>query len=409
MKKHSTILFTTPVLEHPAAGGPQLRIENSIKALSQVSELHIISRVTRRNIGGLHAEDFYRGLCLSFCYSPSSYWFHNNRYMRFIRKLHIRLANFVLQHDVCFFLEKIDRLKIDVLWFGYGNISFTLMKAIRVARPKLKIVCDTDSVWSRFILRELPYVTDPQRRLAIEREGRQKQAEERAWVDFCDVTTAVSEVDAIYYRSIAQDPQRIQLFSNVIDLGNYQQLPPAPSNFRNPAMYLAGTFGHCSPMDMATQWIIDEILPRVQKVFPNIHFYIVGRNSDLSFGHIKHPSITVTGKLPSVLPYLSHSDVALVPLKFESGTRFKIMEAAACGIPIVSTVLGAEGIPVTDNEDILLADDADVFSDAVVRLITDKEFSQKISSNAIRLIRNISSIENLENEALSILKRLEND
>ena len=66
------ILFTTPILEHPPAGGPQLRIENSIKALSCVSQLHIISRASINMIGGEQAYSFYKNYAKQFNFSPIS-------------------------------------------------------------------------------------------------------------------------------------------------------------------------------------------------------------------------------------------------------------------------------------------------------------------------------------------------
>lgn len=401
------VLFTTPVLEHPPAGGPQLRIENSIKALGRVCELHVVSRVNCQNMGGPEAERFFAGLCRSFTYAPSCKWRSTNRYLRKAQTLFGEMTGLEVRSDTRFLLEMVDRLGIDVIWFGYGNISFPLIYAIRAARPKLKLVCDTDSVWSRFVLRELPYAGSERRRAAIERKGRQKEAEERAWVQLCDVTTAVSEVDAEFYRSICPEPGRIRLFSNVIDLASYREVPPPPAGLKRPCIFLAGTFGHYnSPMDTAARWVLEEILPRVQAQIPGVHFYIVGKGSDRTLGHASGPSVTVTGKLPSVLPYLCHADVSLVPLKFESGTRFKILEAAACGVPIVSTVLGAEGLPVVHGEHVLLADEPEQFAAAVVEMIRNKPMAQQLAGNCHKLVQQGFSVEHLENEAQEILGAL---
>lgn len=401
------VLFTTPVLEHPAAGGPQLRIENSIKALGQVCELHVVSRVSRGNLGGVDAERYISGLCRSFSYAPSCRWRSTNRYLRKLQSIFGEMTGLDVSRDARYLMDEVDRLGIDVLWFGYGNISFPLMLAVRKARPKLKLVCDTDSVWSRFVLRELPYAGTALRRTAITRKGLQKEAEERAWVRMCDVTTAVSEVDAEYYRSIAPESQRVRIFSNVIDLASYREVPPAPSGLKKPCMFLAGTFGHYnSPMDTAARWVLEEILPRVQAQIPEVHFYIVGKGSDRTLGHASGPSVTVTGKLPSVLPYLYHADVSLVPLKFESGTRFKILEAAACNVPIVSTVLGAEGLPVVHEKHALLADEAEQFATAVVEMIHNKAAAQQLAKNCHQLVQRGFSVEHLENEARDILGTL---
>src|SRR4029077_17781489 len=139
-------------------------------------------------------------------------------------------------------------------------------------------------------------------------------------------------------------------------------------------VYLAGTFWPGSPMEDAARWVIENILPIVRQQIPNLHLYIVGADSDKTVPDISDPKITITGKLPSVLPYLSHADVSLVPLRFESGTRFKILEAGACGIPVVSTTLGAEGIAVEHGRDILLADEPEAFASSIIRLIKEREF-----------------------------------
>lgn len=399
------VLFTSPILEHPPAGGPQLRIENSIKALSRVCELFVVSRVSRHSVGK-SGEALYRSLSKGFYYVPAV---ASNRYVRRLRRLLRRPAVVdETESSARFILDLATALDIDILWFGYGNISFPLINRIKETMPSLKVVCDTDSVWSRFVLRELPFQTDPVKRAAIERDGRAKAAEEQAWVDLCEITTAVSEVDADYYRSIAGDPGRVQIFSNAIDVHDYESVPPPAADLVHPSMYLAGTFGHDdSAMNTACRWVLEDVLPRVRERVPDIRFYIVGRDSEVGFGNIQDPAVIVKGKLPTVLPYLCHADVALVPLKFESGTRFKILEAGACCIPLVSTVLGAEGLPVINNEHILLADDPDDFAAAIIRILSDGPFAAQLASNCRELVRAEYSVESLSQEAAHILEVLQ--
>ena len=396
------ILFTTPILEHPAAGGPQLRIENSIKALSRVCTLDLLYRAPRSQNLTQDALTFYKSLCAEVTVTEFGGLSRN----RYVRKLQKTLAlELVREADII--VDHVDRFDIRTVWFGFGNISFPLIRHLARKRPDLRLVCDTDSVWSRFILRELPLATGL-RRQRIRLSGLLKQREERAWVDLCAVTTAVSEVDADYYRAIAAQSERIQVFANVIDLATYRDAPPPPFDLRRPAIYLAGTFGHFhSPMDMAARWVLDEVLPLVRKSVPNLHFYIVGKDSDRQFGHISDPRITVTGTLASVLPYLCHVDVALVPLHFESGTRFKILEAGACGIPIVSTTLGAEGLPAVDGRHLLIADSAHDFASAIIRLLNDRVLARRLAANCRELVEQQFSIDSLARQAQAILQRLE--
>ena len=162
-------------------------------------------------------------------------------------------------------------------------------------------------------------------------------------------------------------------------------------------------------MNMATNWVLDEVLPLVHQRYPELHFYIVGRNSDREFSHRTNAHVTVTGMLESVLPYLCHADAALVPLKFESGTRFKILEAGACCVPLVSTTLGAEGIPVVHDQDILIADDPADFAAAILRILDEPELGRRLAESCYQLVAASYSVEALVGEAETILEYLDND
>jgi len=400
MKKN--ILFITPILEHPPAGGPQLRIENTIKVLSDICSLDIIHIADQPSFLVTSSDTYFRQFSNKY---TTLYRYPKNRIIRFTLRFVKKIFSINLFNPNKRVVEYIKKNNIDVVWFGFGNISYPLIKAVKESLPTIKVVCDTDSVWSRFILRELPY-TKGARKFKIARDGALKQAEEQAWVKLCEVTTAVSEVDAEYYRSISAEPGRVKIFSNVIDIHNYSNIPAPPENYKNPCIFLAGSFGPNSAMNMATNWILNEVLPILHNHYPNLHFYIVGRNSDREFGQLANETITVTGMLDSVLPYLYYANVALVPLKFESGTRFKILEAGACRVPLVSTTLGAEGIPVKNGQHILIADDPTDFAKAIMYILDNPEAGSILAENCYQLVAQNYSIESLKKEAIKILDYL---
>jgi len=406
------VLFATPVLHHPPIGGPTLRIENSIKALSQISELYLYSRVSLGSLGGTAALSFYQQYSKSFYFTPSA--IPSNKHAEFAKRAVNFLARKAIKRNIFrsgaespeidfkHLLTVADAIRADAIWLGYGNISYPLLKYIK-SHSSYKVVVDTDSVWSRFVLRGLPFAKSAEERQKIEREGREKEEEERWGTRLADVTTAVSQVDAEYYRSLVQDPGKIHLFSNVVDVDTYQQLLPPPHGSKKPCIYLAGTFWHNSPMENAVRWVIQNVLPLVRQRIPSVHFYIIGTGSDQVLSDIQDPGITITGRLPSVLPYLCHADVALVPLRWESGTRFKILEAGACGIPVVSTTLGAEGIPVIPGSDILIADQPEAFADSIITLITDSDLGRRIGESLKKLVQERYSIASLVKEGQFIL------
>jgi glycosyltransferase involved in cell wall biosynthesis len=397
------VLFTTPILEHPAAGGPQLRIENTIKILSRHFDLHII---TTYNAGYPVSDEtlsFFSSYCKTIC--RLSDW-RGKRFWRssfiwvLIGKIFNRILPMQAWSDAKEIKNFLQRNEIDFIWFGFGNISYPLIRAVRLQFPEAHIISDTDSVWSRFVLRKIPYV-GLLHKLSLAIEGKLKEREEKRSVELSDVTTAVSEIDAEYYRGISSDKSKIHVFSNVIDLSCYEGVCEESTN---PTLFIGGSFGDTtSAMNIGTRWFIQEVFPLIQARVKGVHLYVVGRGSELEFGGLNNSAITVTGKVPSVLPYLMCARAAIVPLKFESGTRFKILEAGACHVPIVSTTLGAEGIPVADGEHLLIADSAEDFAEKVSVLIEDPSLSERLARNCYNLVRDNYSLEALEKEFMKII------
>jgi glycosyltransferase involved in cell wall biosynthesis len=298
------------------------------------------------------------------------------------------------------------RNEISVIWLGYGNISYPLLVAIKALAPELKVVVDTDSVWSRFLLRELPFCSEIDRQKTIEREGRTKMYEEEQSVVLADVTTAVSEIDARYYRSIAESPERVHIFSNAIDLASYATPPTRAPGVSSPYVYVAGSFyAPNAPMTEATLWMVNHIWPIIKHEVPEATLVILGNGAD-KYLKSNRTDVLVQGYVDSVLPYLCHASVAAVPLRFESGTRFKILEAAACKIPIVSTTLGAEGIPAVAGRDILVGDTAEAFAVGCISILRNPARAKELSHNAFELISRHYTVPALAQEAQSILAYL---
>jgi glycosyltransferase involved in cell wall biosynthesis len=247
---------------------------------------------------------------------------------------------------------------------------------------------------------------NPQRKARIKEEGLTKEREEIAWMKFCDVTTAVSAVDAAYYESLNTDGRRVMLFRNVINLDSYATPPEAAPGLRSPSIFLAGSFWEKSPMEHAARWFLDEVFPRVLATCPAAHLYIAGDRSDQVLADVRHDHVHVLGRVASVLPYLCPAGVAVVPLFFESGTRFKILEAGACRVPVVSTTLGAEGIDVVDGGNILLADEPEAFAAAVVKVLGDPGLARELGGSLHALIAEQYSLTALADEGRTILRAL---
>jgi glycosyltransferase involved in cell wall biosynthesis len=136
------------------------------------------------------------------------------------------------------------------------------------------------------------------------------------------------------------------------------------------------------PNVRAVQHFSREILPRIRSRSPLARFHIVGASPTKDVKDLASDHVTVHGAVPDMRPYYADAAVVVAPLLDGGGTRLKILEAAACGKAIVSTSIGAEGLEFRSRRDILLADSAGDFSDAVVGLLGDEPRRDELGRHA---------------------------
>jgi glycosyltransferase involved in cell wall biosynthesis len=293
-----------------------------------------------------------------------------------------------------------------VIWLGFGAISYELVPLKESSTAP--VVLETDSVWSRFILRELPFAQDAAQRERILREGKAKQAEERFFAQQVDLTTAVSEVDVEYFRSIAPEPanERVMLQANVIDVDAYARVLEPDLKLERPALLFSGTLSHGTANVDAALWLLDQVMPSVWRQRPGVHVYVVGSNPTPAVVARRSPLVHVTGRVASIVPYMRASVAAVVPLRWESGTRFKILEAFACRTPVISTTLGAEGLNVEHDRHLLLADDARGFAEAILAILDQPSLGQRLVGPAYDLVKREYDLGSAERQIEAILCRL---
>jgi polysaccharide biosynthesis protein PslH len=143
-------------------------------------------------------------------------------------------------------------------------------------------------------------------------------------------------------------------------------------------------------------WFTSEVLPLLRRRHPDCSVALVGRQpsaavtalagKDAMRSQLLRQRICVTGTVPDVRPWLHGSKVSIVPLRVGGGTRLKIYEAMAAGIPVVSTTIGAEGLDVADGETIRLADSAAAFADACAELLDNAPARRRMAAAARTMV-----------------------
>lgn len=142
------------------------------------------------------------------------------------------------------------------------------------------------------------------------------------------------------------------------------------------------------PNEDAIRFFIADVLPLIRRSLPQIGVTIVGRGpSRLLCEEAEKAGVKVTGRVADVRPYIDEAAVYIVPLRLGGGTRLKIFEALAMGKAVVSTSVGAEGLPLRSGEHYLQADGADAFALAVVSLMRDADRRRALGCAGQQLVR----------------------
>jgi polysaccharide biosynthesis protein PslH len=233
------------------------------------------------------------------------------------------------------------------------------------------------SLWERMARTE----THPLRKISYTYESaRMSRYERRSLARFHHII-AVSDNDR--EQLLAMDPScEIAVIPTGVDT---KKFPVAPaSSATPPRIVFTGSMDWEPNMD-AVEYFCGQIWPRILTQCPDAVFQIVGRNPFARVERLASPSVEVTGTVPSVIDYLRDATVVVVPLRIGGGTRLKIYEAMAMGKALVSTSIGAEGLTFQNGRDLMLADDAASFADAILLLLRDAEVRRRFEQAATQL------------------------
>ncbi len=234
-------------------------------------------------------------------------------------------------------------------------------------------------IWKRFS----QVSANPFWKLAGYLEYRALSRAERKYAALADHLLTVSEPDRAFFARYI-DPSRISAIPTGVDLDYFH---PSPAAEAPGTMVFTGSMDWM-PNEDGVLWFAREVLPRIRGKVPGATLAIVGRNPSSNIRSLAaaDTGVQVTGRVDDIRPYLGRGSVYVVPLRSGSGTRLKIFEAMAAGKAVVSTSLGAEGLPVVHGVHVLLADDAATFAEHTARLLREPSERNRLSSSARTLV-----------------------
>lgn len=169
---------------------------------------------------------------------------------------------------------------------------------------------------------------------------------------------------------------RVAVIPNGVDTSAFAstQGPEQPDR-----LIFVGSMNYHANIDAASQFV-NGVWPRLRARFPNLRFTIVGANPVPAVQALQSvDGVEVTGTVPDIRPYYAQAIASLVPLTVGGGTRLKILEAMAAGVPVISSPIGAEGLAVNPGSDILIASDPAGWESSIASLL-DSETSRKLAA-----------------------------
>jgi sugar transferase (PEP-CTERM/EpsH1 system associated) len=243
----------------------------------------------------------------------------------------------------------------------------------------------THNVEAEIWRRHAEHASNPVARALMTQQWKRMLRFERAALSRFDLVLAVSDVDRQTFGRLY--PGAVRRPIHVVQTGvDTSYFTPIPGRERRAHLVFTGSMDWL-PNEDGMLYFVRDILPLIRQQEPDVTLSIIGRAPTPAVARLAElPGIEVTGRVDDVRPHVAAGQVYIVPLRIGGGTRLKIFEAMSMARPVVSTTVGAEGLPVTPGRDIVLADAPAAFAQGVVDLVRDGHARERIAADGRRLV-----------------------
>ena len=253
-----------------------------------------------------------------------------------------------------------------------------------------KVVADWHNIESEMMWRYAEMPIGRIRRAVAKRTANLIERAEGRLLRLCSVHTVTSERERQKLLALCPDAN-IQVIPNGVDAAYYSAKEVREACRRYGFVSSKQTILFVGSMDFhaniyAVTWFARHVWPEIARTFPHIDFTIVGRNPSPEVCALESDRIHVTGTVDDVRPYYASAIAVVAPIRSGSGTRLKILEAMAAGVPVVSTRLGAEGVDVEDGVHLLLANSGEEIAAAIRLVVSSGETRLRLVVAARELV-----------------------
>lgn len=278
-------------------------------------------------------------------------------------------------------LQLLSTRRFDVLWINFAMLAQVL---VGLDMGGIPVVLDEheseELVWRGFLKQGSP----AQQAFALVNLAKVLRLRERLWTRL-NAVFCVSDQETQALRARAPRGLSVSTVPNGVEVESHRPVP-----WRHKQGHILLMCGNMSVRRnvQAARWCAQRILPAVRSAVPDAELWLVGSNPAPTLRRLERlPGVRVSGTVDDVRPYYGLAKVAMAPYRFGAGTRLKILEAMANGVPIVSTRMGCVGIEVDDGRHVLIADDAARFSARVIGLLRNPEQAEALAAASLARVK----------------------
>ncbi|GAB4543411.1 MAG: glycosyltransferase family 4 protein [Anaerolineae bacterium] len=384
------ILFLSQVLPYPLDAGPKMRSYYVLRHLVQQHQVTLLSFVRESD----RPEDIAH--LAQLCHAVHTIPMRRNRLrdLGFLIQSLLTRQPFIIVRDqsaamadkICQLIESepFDVIHADQLWMA--QYALAAERAFQQPRPgaqdtlsRPRLILDQHNAVHLIPKRMASNGSYPLVQYFLRREARLLASFEAEVCNRFDHVVWVTEEDrravaALTNSAVDNQQHHSMVIPICADPTHVRPVTRAPDSRR--ITFLGGL--HWPPNAQGVSWFADHVLPQVRLEVPEAVLTVIGKDPP---GGLEREGVEVTGYVADLRPYLAETAVFIVPLHAGGGMRVKILDAWCWGLPVVSTTIGAEGIDVQHGRDILLADTAPAFAQAVIRVLQDPALAQRLGQS----------------------------
>jgi glycosyltransferase involved in cell wall biosynthesis len=399
------ILMLSPYIPWPLTGGPTIRIYYVLRELVRLG--HEVVLLAGHDGPPLPASHPLNSLCREIVtYTPplrarpTLAFFSALRSM--VSPLPYVAAKFgarQIQRGVQCAAEKGE---FDLIWANFAFMVDALPPDL--AAGSLVVLDEHESeglLWRQF----LRHGSLPKRLFAVINLVKLRRFRERV-MSKADVVLCNSEREAQFTRRLFRQGKAVWAVPNGVDA---ELFAPVFSNDKGNSILLCGGLAVYRNRQAAV-WFARKVFPRIRREVPDAKLWIVGSHPGQDVCRLaQYPGIHVAGTVDDVRGYYAQAKVAVAPYRYGEGTRIKVVEALACGTPLVSTAVGCQGLDVKDDEHVLIAETETDFCNGVVGLLRDAGRARRLAAAGRELVEEKYTwkglIGNLEPKLIELAER----